>query len=104
MDERILISLDRIEQCISALNTSSFTTAQVIREYMGHFCSDRQTPAAYSFNAQFGRLLSRNAERLGIVMIAPNESVQDDHGHPTTTAEWRVATAPGAEAGSSMQT
>ena len=95
MDEQIPISLDRVEQCIAALGSSSFTTEQVIREYLGHFCSDRQTPPVYSFNAQFGKLLARNAARLGIAMTATDESVQDDHGHPTTTARWRRTATTG---------
>ena len=92
MDERIEVSTARIVSCIEALGRDEFTTADVIRQYSGQFCSNLGTPAAYSFNAQFGRLLKRNETRLGIIEIASNESTEDDHGHPTTTSRWRVST------------
>jgi hypothetical protein len=105
MDECIPISLERIERCIAVLDDCcGFTTAQVIREYVGHFCSDRQTPAVYSFNAQFGRLLARNRDRLGIVMVAADERTTDDHDLPTTTARWRCAERIGSVSGASAQT
>ena len=90
MDERIDISLDRIHNCIQEINKSEFTTAEVIRKYFGRFCSNIGTPAIYSFNAQFGALLKRNATRLGITEIASSESIQDDHGHNTSTSRWQL--------------
>ena len=92
MDERIEVSLTRIESCIEALGGHEFTTADVIRQYFGRFCSNLKTPAVYSFNAQFGKLLKRNETRLKIIEIASNENTEDDHGHPTTTSRWRVGT------------
>lgn len=92
MDERIEVSLTRIENCIRALGRDEFTTADVIRQYSGQFCSNLGTPPTYSINAQFGKLLKRNEARLGIVEIASNESTEDDNGHPTTTSRWRVST------------
>ena len=104
MDECILISLERIRRCIAELgDCREFTTAQVIREYIGHFCSDRQTPAAYSFNAQFGRLLARNTEQLGISMIAIDERIRDDHDVATTTARWRRTAKTDTAGGTSEQ-
>ena len=90
MDERIEVSLTRIASCIDALGLDEFTTADVIRKYSGHFCSDRETPAVYSLNAQFGKLLKRNETRLRITEIGSNESVKDDHRHLTSTSRWRV--------------
>ena len=92
MDERIEISLTRIANCIEAPGRDEFTTAEVIRQYSGRFCSNLETPVVYSINAQFGKLLKRNETRLRIVEIASNESTEDDHGHPTTTSRWRVST------------
>ena len=92
MDERIEVSLTRIERCIEASGRDEFTTADVIRRYFGRFCSNLETPAAYSFNAQFGKLLKRNETRLRIIEVASNESLEDDHGHPTRTSRWRVST------------
>ena len=92
MDEHIEVSLNRIESCIEAIGQGEFTTADVIRRYSGRFCANIGTPPAYSFNAQFGKLLKRNETRLRIVEVASNESTEDDHGHPTTTSRWRVST------------
>ena len=92
MDEQIAVSLERIQNCIQEINKSEFTTSEVIKKYLGRFCSDIGTPAAYSFNAQFGALLKRNELRLGITEIASNESIKDDHGHRTSTSRWRLTT------------
>jgi hypothetical protein len=92
MDERINVSLERVRDCIQKLGGNEFTTADVIRKYSGRFCSNIGTPATYSFNAQFGALLKRNEAKLGIVEIAGNEPVKDDHGHDTTTSRWRIST------------
>ena len=92
MDERIDVSLERVRNCIQKLDRNEFTTADVIRKYSGRFCSNIGTPATYSFNAQFGALLKRNESQLGIVEIASNEAIEDDHGHNTTTSRWRIST------------
>ncbi len=92
MDEQIDISLSRISNCIREINRSEFTTAEVIKKYFGRFCSNIGTPARYSFNAQFGALLKRNEEILGITEIASNESIKDDHGHKTSTSRWKSTT------------
>ena len=88
MDETIGVDLTRLEQCIDKLDSRTFTTADVIRAYLGHFCSDVGTPVKYSFNAKFGRLLRRNEQRLGITEIESNVSVTDDHDHATTASRW----------------
>ena len=98
MDESIEVSLARIESCIEAIGREEFTTADVVRQYSGRFCANLGTPAAYSFNAQFGKLLQRNETRLGIIEVASNESTEDDHGHSTTTSRWRVITLHDASA------
>lgn len=93
MDERIEVSLDRVRHCIqqAAANSPSarFSTADVIRAYLGHFHSDLDTPPVYSFNAQFGKLLKRNAEGLGIVEDAANQAILDDAEHMTSTSLWQ---------------
>jgi hypothetical protein len=90
MDEKINISVERVRNCIQALNRKEFTTADIIRKYFGRFCSNIGTPAIYSFNAQFGALLKRNESELGIVEITRNEAIKDDHGHNTTTSRWKI--------------
>ena len=90
MDEKIDISLKRVRNCIQELNRKEFTTADIIRKYLGRFCSNMGTPATYSFNAQFGKLVKRNESELGITEIARNEAIKDDHGRNTTTSRWKI--------------
>ena len=90
MDEKIEVSLSRIETIIGSFRGKvSFKTSDVVREYSGGFYSNVDTPAAYSFNAQFGKLLKRNADALKISEVKKGVSVKDDNDHPTTTSEWR---------------
>ena len=91
IDEYIGVSLRRIASCIEKLGSDEFTTADVIRKYSGRFCSNLETEVFYSFNAQFGKLLKRNETLLGITEIKSEESIEDDHGHATTTSWWRVS-------------
>ncbi|WP_404419490.1 hypothetical protein [Marinospirillum sp.] len=88
MDEAIPVSLDRIRKMIAQIESEHFSTADVLRRYNGGFCSNHGTPAQFSFNAQFGKLLKRNAEDLGIREVEPDASIEDDHGHPTSSSIW----------------
>ena len=90
MDEAIEVSLDRIKTIISTLPVEGFFTADVIEKYCGGFYSNIETPAYYSFNAQFGKLLRRNEEYLGITQVAESGPIKDKHGHPTSSSKWRV--------------
>lgn len=90
MDEAIEVSLERIRNIIASLPRERFSTGDVIREYCGSFCSNIGTPAHYSFNAQFGKLLKRNEIALGIVEIEKGVSTKDDHEHKTTTSFWQA--------------
>ena len=73
MDEDIDVSLARVRRCIAECQQTSpsgtFKTTEVIDRYLGHFHSDVGTPPAFSFNAQFGKLLKRNEAELGIVEV-----------------------------------
>jgi hypothetical protein len=91
VDEEIKVSLERIENIISGFGESEFSTVAVVREYCGGFFTNKETPAHYSFNAQFGKLLKRNVERLGIVQVESEVSETDDRVPPvkTTTSIWR---------------
>ncbi len=89
MDEKIEVSLSRIETIIDSLRGNTFKTSDVVREYSGGFYSNIDTPAAYSFNAQFGKLLKRNVDVLKISEVKSGISVKDDNDHPTTTSEWK---------------
>ena len=88
--ERIDVSLDRIRSIIDELPPDDdFSTGDAIRAYSGVFCSNLSTPAHYSFNAQFGKLLKRNESNLGIRQIDESRPATDDHGHPTSVSIWQ---------------
>lgn len=89
MKENIEVSLERIQQIVESYNEKEFMTAEVIRDYSGGFYSNKDTPAYYSFNAQFGKLLKRNELSLRIVEVQSDVRTKDDNGHPTSTSVWR---------------
>ena len=90
MDETIDVSLARVSRCIDKClresRTNTFTTTELIGAYLGHFHSDVGTPPAVSFNAQFGKLLKRNADELGIAEVGADERILDDTGRETSTS------------------
>jgi hypothetical protein len=87
--ETIDVSLERIRAIIDELPDDVFSTGDVIRAYSGVFCSNLNTPAHYSFNAQFGKLLKRKKLDLGITQIAESRPTPDDHGNPTSSSVWK---------------
>jgi len=89
MDERIEVSLSRIGAIINSIRGSTFTTADVLRQYSGGFYSNIGTPAVYSFNSLFGKLLKRNVGVLNISEVNSGVKINDDNGHPTKTSEWQ---------------
>lgn len=88
MDEKIEVSLDRIQGIINSFNGREFKTTEVLSIYLGGFHSNKDTPAHYSFNAQFGRLLQRNSEQLNITEVRSGVSTKDDNNNSTTTSVW----------------
>lgn len=68
-------------------------TSAIIARVLGQFLSDRHTPVGLSANARFGRLLSRNAEILGIELVQRRVRVVDAVGHKTWAALWRIIPA-----------
>ena len=88
MDEQIEVSMNRIGEIISNLKNDIFFTSDVLSAYSGGFYSNIGTPAAYSFNAQFGKLLKRNRKFLKISEIEANVKIKDDNGHQTSTSQW----------------
>jgi hypothetical protein len=88
MDEAIEVSLDRVRAIIQTISANDFSTGDIIREYGGGFFSNQNTPAYYSFNAQFGKLLKRNMSQLGIREVASNVQTKDDRGNATSTSVW----------------
>ena len=88
MDETIEVSLDRVRTVILEIDSPEFSTADVIRGYCGGFFANSGTPAYYSFNAQFGKLLKRNEGQLGIREIVANVRITDDRGQETSSSTW----------------
>lgn len=91
MDESLPISLARVSAIINQMH-ETFTTADIIRGYSGGFISNSKTPAIYSLNAQFGKLLRRNETVLRIKEVRANVSITDDTGNKTNTAKWKRLT------------
>jgi hypothetical protein len=89
LNDTIEVSLDRLREIIATLEPQPFSTKDVLRAYSGGFHSNRNTPAYYSFNAQFGKLLKRNEQVLSIVEVEKDVPTEDDEHHPTTTSLWR---------------
>lgn len=92
MKEQIEVSLDRIKIIIDEKMSRTFTTADILREYSGGFYSNISTPAVYSFNAQFGKLLKRNESKLQIKETRPKVPIKDDNGNNTKTSKWELNT------------
>lgn len=92
MDEIIEVSIPRIQEIINDFGSAEFTTADVLRGYSGGFYSNVGTPAYYSFNAQFGKLLQKNSATLEISEVQSNVTIPDDNGHKTSTSIWRRST------------
>lgn len=88
MDESIEVSLNRVREIIQTIGADEFSTADIIREYGGGFFSNQNTPAYYSFNAQFGKLLKRNMSQMGIREVASNVQAKDDRCNATSTSIW----------------
>lgn len=64
-------------------------SAELIRDYAGRYLADVDTPVGRSWNAMFGRMLSKHREFLGIEkQSAKAERIVDDQGRPTTSTRW----------------
>ncbi|MBV6513798.1 MAG: hypothetical protein FMNOHCHN_03333 [Ignavibacteriaceae bacterium] len=88
MTDYIEVNIDRIKRSINKKRSEFFTTADIIREYSGGFYSNLGTPVKYSFNAQFGMILKRNARYLKIKEVQPKKQIRDDNGHITKSSKW----------------
>ncbi len=87
------VPIDAIKEIIKRFKADGITTvytSDVIREYAGHFISNKHTPAGSSFNANFGKYLQAYSNYLGIREVASCVSIRDDEGHPTQSSMWGV--------------
>jgi len=93
MKNHLVVDMTAVADAIDRLRAANKTeayTADIIREYMGGFFSNRGVPAHISWNAQFGRVLSQHAETLGIEERQANCPIEDDQKHPTTSSLWSI--------------
>lgn len=93
MKDHIVVDLTEVAAAINRLratNAPEAYTADIIREYMGGFFSNGGVAVHLSWNAQFGRLISRNAEMLGIQELKPDQKVADDLMRETTSSLWKI--------------
>lgn len=70
-----------------------FTTIDVIKHILGSYFCDRNTPAALSPNANFGKRVRALSQLLGIRLEQRRLRRSDDFGNRTTTAQWRAVLA-----------
>jgi len=92
MKDYLPVSLNKISEIIKDFPTNEFTTADIICKYSGGFFSNVGTPASYSLNAQFGKLLQRNSNVLKITNIPPKVEIKDDIGRKTKSSVWQKNT------------
>jgi hypothetical protein len=93
MEEQISVSLKRIKSIIDKkITIKTFTTADILREYSGGFYCNVGTPPIFSFNAQFGKILKRNENKLNIKEIRPKVIICDDNGRKTKSSVWKLNT------------
>ena len=64
-----------------------FSTVDLIKQYTGHYYSDKVYPNE-SINANIGKFLKENANALGIREIESDKPVVDDSGQSTSTSVW----------------
>lgn len=91
MPESIPVYLERVEKILNEFrrsNNKTVLTSDIIKKYSGGFYLNINTPAAYSFNALFGKVLRRNEKLLSIEVDVLDVPIDDDLGRKTKTARW----------------
>ena len=97
MQQFIEINDSRLIQIIREFEFNEFTTVDLLEAYQGAYYPNIGTSVSDSFNAQFGKYLSDNHERLGIEKAelverkVPVEVIQDGNVSRrfTTCQKWR---------------
>jgi hypothetical protein len=92
MEDFIRVDLDRIKEIIDHFRErqNSIFTSDVIRKYCGGFFSNVGIPANKSFNAQFGKIIKKHDEFLGVKELSADVPLKDDKGNPTTASKWAI--------------
>lgn len=88
LEERV--NIDEVKEIISDFKLSgmgNFFTSDIIKKYTGSFEKNSCTPAAHSFNANFGKLLKQDEGYFRIKEIRKSASTKDDSGESTHSSE-----------------
>ena len=67
--------------------TTTITTVHLIEELCGSYDVDHRTPPALSYNAFFGKLLSRHRTELGLTLSRRKVRIKQ---YKTNCAEWTL--------------
>lgn len=88
----VAISDDDLRAAILAVakDKTTFQSIDLIRQIVGRYLRDRDTPAASSSNGRFAKRLSRDRKKLGIRLVQSDERVYDDEGGPSMSARWAL--------------
>ena len=87
--DHITVDLDIVRDKIAEIGKDVFSTIDILELYQGGYYSNKGVNVDISFNAQFGKFLSRNAEFLGIEKFGSAINSKDDLGNSTTTQMWQ---------------
>jgi len=92
MEDFIRVDLDTVKEIIDRFRErqDSIFTSDAIRKYCGGFFSNVGIPTHQSFNSQFGKILKKHSDFLGIKKIAADVPVGDDTGHSMTVSKWAI--------------
>ena len=85
----LIISLARTVESKRTFSPVTVKTIDIISAINGSYQVNENTPVAASKNAEYGRLLSRHRDALGIELQA-SVGVTDDDGQPSTSACWII--------------
>lgn len=85
----LLIALARAVESQRKCSPVTVKTIEIISKITGSYHVNENTPVATSQNAEYGRLLSRHRDALGIELQG-SIGVKDDDDVPSTSACWLV--------------
>ncbi|WP_040433764.1 hypothetical protein [Chlorobium ferrooxidans] len=92
MGNTISVSLEKVSDVIDSFRNQGMVevlTTVLIDAYMGGFHSNKGISAQLSWNAQFGKILKSEADRLGIREISSGNEVFVN-GQKTHASKWLI--------------
>jgi len=93
MTDHISINAQRLSEVLDDMRRSGTLTAlttEIIAKYMGGFHSNKGVPVVDSWNAQFGKYLKSNSQKLGISEMQPKVKTIVE-GNPTSASKWSIS-------------